>query len=251
MFASLKDLELYYEIHGAGKPLVLIHGGGSTIQSTFGRILPYLSASFQVIAVEMQAHGRTQDNGRPLTFEQDADNVAALLSHLGIGKASFLGFSNGATTTLQIGIRHKQLVDKLVIVAALIQRSGMPPGFFDGFNNATLDHMPARLQSAFLDVNPDRQALQTMFERDVERMKAFKDIDEALIKSIEAPTLVLQNDNDVIQNEHAVKLFRLLPESRLAIFPGIHGECIGEVTTPVTKGQLNYTVELITEWVND
>ncbi|MDZ4846107.1 MAG: alpha/beta hydrolase [Chitinophagales bacterium] len=101
---------MYYEIHGTGAPLVLIHGGSSTIQTTFGRVLPVFAKTHKVIAVEMQAHGRTADIDRPLSFEQDADDVAALLKYLNISKADIFGFSNGASTTLQLAIRHPELI---------------------------------------------------------------------------------------------------------------------------------------------
>src|ERR1043165_3858216 len=94
-YARVNGLSLYYEIHGVGKPLVLLHGGGSTIQSTFGRILPGLAAQHLVVAVELQAHGHTKDIDRPLSFAQDADDVAELLHQLKIDKADFMGFSNG------------------------------------------------------------------------------------------------------------------------------------------------------------
>src|SRR5215467_1494165 len=99
-YAAVNGLNLYYEIHGRGRPLVLLHGGGSTIESTFGRILPDLARTHQVIAVELQAHGHTKDIDRPLSFEQDADDVAALLAQLKIEKADIMGFSNGGTTAL-------------------------------------------------------------------------------------------------------------------------------------------------------
>src|SRR4051812_23362313 len=101
-YANVNGLEMYYEIHGSGRPLVLIHGGGSTIESNFGRILPELAKSHLVIAVELQAHGHTADIDRPLSFEHDADDVAELLKQVHIGKADILGFSNGGTTALQI-----------------------------------------------------------------------------------------------------------------------------------------------------
>src|SRR5882724_11819519 len=103
--AMVNGLKMYHEIHGSGRPLVLIHGGGSTIASTFGRVLPELAKGHRVIAVELQAHGHTPDIDRPLSFEQDADDVAALLAQLAIGKADIMGFSNGGTTALQIAIR--------------------------------------------------------------------------------------------------------------------------------------------------
>src|SRR5947209_20418808 len=100
-YAAINGLQLYYEIFGSGKPCVLLHGGGSTIESTFGRILPALADICQVIAIELQAHGHTKDIDRPLSFEQDADDVAALLDHLKITRADIMGFSNGSTTALQ------------------------------------------------------------------------------------------------------------------------------------------------------
>src|SRR5262249_40629701 len=155
-------------------PLVLLHGGGSTILSTFGRILPELARSRRVIAVELQAHGHTPDIDRPLSFEEDADDVAALLAQLHIGRADFMGFSNGGTTCLQIAIRNPKLVNKLVLASATYKRAGMQPGFFDGFKNVSLETMPKPLQEAYLKANPDPKGLQRMFERDVARMMAFK-----------------------------------------------------------------------------
>ena len=105
-YSDMHGLHMYYEIYGKGNPLVLIHGGGSTIQTSFGRIIPALSANRKIIAVELQAHGRTRDIDRPESFQQDADDVAALLDALKIDKADFLGFSNGGNTTMQIAIRH-------------------------------------------------------------------------------------------------------------------------------------------------
>src|SRR5437870_1171587 len=87
-YSVVNGIKMYYEIYGTGRPLVLIHGGGSTIHSTFHKIIPGLSQHRQVIAVELQAHGRTSDRDAPESFEQDADDVAALLNNLGIQKAS-------------------------------------------------------------------------------------------------------------------------------------------------------------------
>src|SRR3982751_4239069 len=100
-YADVNGIKMYYEIHGEGKPLVLIHGGGSTIRSNWGNIMPLFAKQYKVIAVELQAHGHTGDRDAPETFAQDADDVAALLNQLNISKASILGFSNGGSTTMQ------------------------------------------------------------------------------------------------------------------------------------------------------
>jgi pimeloyl-ACP methyl ester carboxylesterase len=232
MYAQINGLRLYYEIHGSGMPLVLLHGGGSTIVSTYGHILPELARSYQCIAIELQAHGHTPDIDRPLSFKQDADDVAVLLGQLHIESASFMGFSNGGTTCLQIAIRHPALVNKLVLCSTTYKREGMQPGFFDGFAQVSLDNMPQALKEAYLKANPDPKGLQAMFDRDVARMVAFKDIDDKDIRTIRAPALVINGDAEVVRAEHALALARTLPQGRLAILPCGHGDYIGEICAP-------------------
>ncbi len=246
-YAVVNDLRIYYEIHGSGKPLVLLHGGGSTIQSTYGRVLPELAKSHLVIAVELQAHGHTLDIDRPLSFEQDADDVAALIRKLQIKKADFMGFSNGGTTCIQIAIRHPEIVNKLVLASTTYKREGMQPGFFDGFKHASLDNMPAQLKEAYLLANPDPTDLQTMFEKDVARMVHFRDISDADIKAIQAAALVINGDAEVVLAQHAFNLSRMLPHGQLAILPGGHGDYIGESCARDKSSKLPFLVLAIIE----
>jgi len=251
--APVNGINMYYEIHGEGAiPLVLLHGGGSTIEVTFAQILPIFSKHNSVIAVDLQAHGRTSDRNSPESFEQDADDVAALLKYLKVDKANILGFSNGGTTTLQIAIRHPEIVNKIVDIAGAYQREGFLPGFFDGFNGATIDMMPAPLQTAFLKVNPDNDKLLNMFHKDVERMKNFKDIPDDAIRGIKSPALIIVGSQDVMPVEHAVKLSHMIPGAQLAVLPGVHGFCLGEVTTmkPGNK-QPEATAILVQEFLNE
>ncbi|HTD98194.1 MAG TPA: alpha/beta hydrolase [Mucilaginibacter sp.] len=250
-YAPVNGLKMYYEIHGKGTmPLVLIHGGGSTIETTFGKILPLLSANNKVIAVELQAHGRTHDRDTPESFEQDADDVAALLKYLKIDKANIFGFSNGGTTTLQIAIRHPDMVNKIISLSGAYQREGFIPGFFDGFKDATLDSMPAPLKAAFLKVTPDQSRLQAMFERDVARMVNFKDIPDADIRAIKAPALIMVSDKDVVPPEHAVKMSHMIAGAQLIVLPGFHGTCIGEMGIVKEGSKLpEVTVQLIEEFL--
>ena len=247
-YSNVNGLKMYYEIYGEGKPLVLIHGGGSTIQSSFGRIIPQLAKDNMVIAVELQNHGRSGFRNVPQTFEQDADDVVSLLNNIAINKASFFGFSNGATTAMQIAVRHPQIVNKLVLAAGACKRNGFVTGFFDSMQQATLKNMPQELQTAFLQVTPDPAKLQIMFERDRDRMIAFKDWSDEQIKSIAAPTLLINGDADVITPEHTVEMFRLIPNSQLAIIPGGHGKYIGEITT-LTNG--NHDVDFVLQIIHD
>ncbi|HEY9000190.1 MAG TPA: alpha/beta hydrolase [Mucilaginibacter sp.] len=252
-YAPVNGINMYYEVYGEGTiPLVLLHGGGSTIEVTFSHILPIFSKRNKVIAVELQAHGRTSDRNSPESFEQDADDVTALLKYLKVDKANILGFSNGGTTTLQIAIRHPEIVNKIIAIAGAYQRDGFFPGFFDGFEGATIDNMPAPLQEAFLKVNPNKDKLLNMFHKDVERMKNFKDIPDDLIRGIKAPALIIVNDKDVMPVEHGAKLSRMIVGAQLAVLPGIHGVCLGEVTTwkPGSK-QPEATAILVQEFLDE
>jgi pimeloyl-ACP methyl ester carboxylesterase len=229
--AEVNGIKLYYEIYGEGQPLVLLHGGGSTIQTSFANLIPFLANRYQVIAVELQNHGRSDYRMEPQTFIQDADDVAALLQQLQINKASIFGFSNGGHTCIEIALRHPQLIHKLIIVAAPYKRSGFIPGFFEAMNGATLDNMPQPYQDAFLALTPDNARLQIMFERDRDRMIAFKDWTDEQIRSIKAPTLLINGDKDVMTVENTVEMYRLIPDCQLAILQGIHGKYIGELAT--------------------
>lgn len=250
-YAQVNGLNMYYEIHGTGRPLVLLHGGGSTIMSTFGRVLPALANTHQVIAIELQAHGHTADIDRPLTFEQDADDVAALLHQLHISKVDIIGFSNGGTTSLQIATRHPELVNKLVLASTTYKREGMQPGFFEGMQHATFGDMPQPLKEAYLKANPDPKGLEAMFHRDVARMQAFKDIPDSDIHSIKAPTLVINADAEVVRAEHALALSRTLPHAQLAILPGGHGDYIGEICAPNKDSRVPaLVVVMIEEFLN-
>ncbi|HWI90130.1 MAG TPA: alpha/beta hydrolase [Flavisolibacter sp.] len=230
-YSEVNGLNMYYEIYGEGKPLVLIHGGGSTIQSNFEKVIPLFAQGRKVIAVELQAHGRTKDRNTDLTFEQDADDVATLLKNLDIARADFFGFSNGGTTTLQIAIRHPEIVDKIVLGSALAKRNGVPEWFWEFMKQAKLENMPEQLKMAYKQVAPDSNGLQIMHDRDVKRMVNFKDISDEQIKSIKVPALIIIGDKDVITPEHAIELHRQINNSELAIIPGGHGEYIGEITT--------------------
>ena len=228
-YSKVNGLKMYYEIYGQGKPLVLIHGGGSTIETAFGNIIPFLSKYRQIIAVELQAHGHTNDRGTDLTFEQDADDVAKLLENIQITKADFLGFSNGGHTTIEIVLRHKGLVNKIILASAFYKRSAANPQFWEGFSGATIDMMPQVLKDGYLKANKSEAGLLNMFGKDIQRLKVFKGWTDEQMKSITTPTLVINGNNDVGSVEHAVEMYRIIPNCELAIFPGGHGTYLGAI----------------------
>lgn len=250
-YSDVNGIKMYYEIYGEGKPLVLIHGGGSTIQTSFGRVIHLFSKDRQLICVELQAHGRTGDRDTELSFEQDADDVAALLKNLNIDKADILGFSNGGNTALQIAIRHPQLCNKIVAASILLKRDGTFPQFWDFMNNGTFDQMPQAYKDAFLKVTPDSTKLMTMYQKCANRMIHFKDFPDAQIISIKAPVLLINGDADVATNEHVVAMSKIIPNCRLAIIPGGHGAYIGEITTLKKDYQdTDFIVPLIENFLN-
>jgi pimeloyl-ACP methyl ester carboxylesterase len=223
-YAPVNGLRMYYEIHGAAHPtrppLVLLHGGGDTIETSFGRVLPMLVRTRRIIAVEQQGYGHTADIAeRPFSFEQSADDTAALLDRLHVDHADILGFSNGGTIALQLAIRHAHVVRKLVVVSAFFSRAGADPEFWESFKNPRLEMMPAELKEAYLKVAPHPENLEIFFRKAARRMRDFKDIPADALRAVRAPTLLLNGDTDVVRPEHGVELMRLLPHAQLAVLP--------------------------------
>jgi pimeloyl-ACP methyl ester carboxylesterase len=231
-YAPVNGISLYYEIHGnaAGTPLVLLHGGGSSIGVTYARILPYFARHRTVFALDEQAHGRSSDRDAPVRFDTSADDVAALLEHLRIDQADVMGFSNGASVALQLTLRHPARVRKLVFASSMTKRSGAAPQFWQFMQSATFADMPQPLKDAFLKDNPDPQKLRNMHDKDLERMQHFVDVSDDEVRSVQAPTLILAGDRDVPTPEHSIELLRLFPRARLMILPGGHGDYLGELT---------------------
>lgn len=252
-YASINGIKMYYEIHGSGgnTPLVLLNGGGSTIEVTYSKILPLLARHRTVIALEEQGHGRSTDRAQPFRAETSADDVVALLDYLHMKQADVMGFSNGAGVAMQVAIRHPERIHKLVFISYMTKRNGAYPWLWDFMKQANFANMPQPLKDAFLKVNPDPQKLQTMCEKDIERMQNFKDIPDRDVKGIRAPTLIMIGDKDVTKPEHAVELSRMIPNSSLIILPGAHGEFLGELLSgKATSHAPDFTAGFIEEFLD-
>jgi pimeloyl-ACP methyl ester carboxylesterase len=216
---------MYYEVHGPTNPgqlpLVLLHGGGDTIETSFGHLLPALAPNRRMIAFEQQGCGRTADiEDRPFSFEQSADDTAVLLKYLDIERADLLGFSNGGTIALQAAMGYPQLVRRLVVITALMKRAWADLQFWESMKTAQPDAMPAELREAYRKVAPQPENLESFFYKARNRMRDFKDVPDEAIHAINAPTLVVSSDRDVMRPEGAVELFQFLPDAQLAILPG-------------------------------
>ncbi len=230
-YAQVNGLNMYYEIHGTGQPLVLLHGANMTI-GLMGEVVLALAETRQVIAVELQGHGHTADIDRPITYEGMADDTAALLRHLGIDGADVFGFSMGGGVALQVAIRHPELVRKLVIASASYTSDGMHPELLEMIPTLTPEVFAGSpIEEAYLRSAPNPDDFPTL----VAKMKRLDTEPFAWspedIRRIAAPTLLIIGDSDAIRLEHAVELFRLLgggvmgdlaglPKSQLAVLPG-------------------------------
>ncbi|HET9913718.1 MAG TPA: alpha/beta hydrolase [Anaerolineales bacterium] len=232
-YVLVNDLNMYYEIHGTGQPLVLLHGAFSAIGTSFGKLLPLLAKTRQVIAFELQAHGRTADIDRPLTIEGMADDVAAALEQLGIERADVCGYSMGASVALHLAIRHPNAIRKLVLISVTYTLSGVHPGLMDGLGEMKPEMMfGSPWHDEYMYIAPRPEDFNGLFTKKTEMDRQIKDIPAETIRAIKAPALLVLGDSDIVRPEHAVEMFRLLgggvfgdtpaglPNSQLAILPG-------------------------------
>lgn len=232
-YVSVNGLEMYYEIHGTGQPVVLIHGAFSAIGTSFGKILPELAKSRQVIGFELQAHGHTADIDRPLSLESMADDVAVAIKQLDLQRADVFGYSMGAFVALQVVIRHPEVVRKLVLASVSYTRSGIHPGLMEGLGEMTPEMMfGSPWHDEYMKIAPHPEHFARLFAKKTEMDRQTKDLPDESIRAIKSPTLIIIGDSDLIRPEHAVEMFRLLgggvfgdtpaglPNSQLAILPG-------------------------------
>ena len=222
-YLDINGIQLYHEIYGEGKPVVLVHGGGSSIRLDFQEVINRLHHHFMLIGIDLQNHGKSDHRDVSETFEQDAKDIAAVLDKLNIEKASFFGFSNGATSIMKIAELFPEKVYKIIAASGLYKRKGMVDGFFEGMQNATIEIMPSYLKENFLKLTPDENKLYNMFQKDSQRMINFEDWENKTLQNIKNPVFLIYGDRDVIKVSHAAELHTLFPDSRLLILPSGHG----------------------------
>jgi pimeloyl-ACP methyl ester carboxylesterase len=230
-YAPVGDLRMYYEVHGEGIPLVLLHGAYMTID-LMAPVLSGLAQTRQVIAVEQQGHGRTADVDRPITYEQMADDTAGLLAHVDIEQADVLGYSMGGGIALQLAIRHPERVRKLVVASATYRADGMHAAALEMFPSITPELFAGSpIEEAYLKTAPNPDDFPKLVEKLTQLDVTPYAWPEEDIRGIAAPTLIVLGDSDGVRLEHAVELFGLLgggvmgdlagmPTSQLAVLPG-------------------------------
>ncbi len=215
-YASAGDLKMYYEIDGAGRPLVLLHGAFMS-----ANVYPALAESRQVIAVDLQGHGRTADIDRPLTFEQMADDVAALLQQLNIEQTDVFGYSMGGKVGLALAFRHPELVRRLAIYGATHKsfEESISPEALEFFKRATPETFaPKALREPYEKLSPAPN-WTGLAAKILVSMKSFQGFSPEQMKAITAEVFLSAGDRLDVNLEHLAQMHQLIPKSQLAVFP--------------------------------
>jgi len=250
-YASVNGLKMYYEIHGSGDPVVLLHGAFMTITNNWTGWIGEFSKTRKVIAVEMQGHGRTADIPRDISAENLADDVSALLDHLKITRADVIGYSMGGSVALQCAIRHPDKVRKVVVISSTLRRDGVVKEGQEAFATLTADAFKGSpIETEYRKLNPAPDDFPKFVKRLLAMDSKTHDISADQLKATAAPMFFIHGDSDGIRLEHIGEMFRQkggeihgdlrpLPSSRLAILPA---------TTHVTLMQ---RMPVIVPMVND
>jgi pimeloyl-ACP methyl ester carboxylesterase len=252
-YADVNGIKLYHEIRGEGEPLVLIHGGLTTIGEMQGWVEP-LAKTWQVIAVEMQGHGRTADTDRPMSFTTMGDDIAALLDHLKIPKADFVGHSFGGASAIRAAIQHPEKVRRLVVISSPYARSGWYPEAQRGMSQvgaAMAENMMQTPTGRFSKGWPEPKRFPQFLDKMGKMMS--EDYDwSADIAKLPMPALLVFADNDSVSQKHVAEFFALLgggvkepgwlntqlSKSRLAVVPGYsHYNFITSAEVPQLVGK--------------
>jgi pimeloyl-ACP methyl ester carboxylesterase len=253
-YAPVNGLKMYYEIHGKGDPVVLLHGSFMTITNNWTGMIEQLSKGRQVIAVEMQGHGRTADINRDFSYESLADDIAALLDYLKIKHADLLGYSMGGGVAMQVAIRHPQKVRKVISISAVFRHDGWVKEALEAFpkmDAGMFKGSPIETEYKKLSPTPDR--FDTFVRRAIQMDIKPYDFGAEKLKATKAPMLFIHGDADGVRLDHIAEMFRLKgdeifgdmrprTESRLAILPN---------TTHITlMNKLDVIVPMVNDFLN-
>ncbi|MFI6152921.1 alpha/beta fold hydrolase [Kitasatospora sp. NPDC051170] len=235
-YAKINGLSLYYEEHGSGEPLLLLHGGFGSGEM-FTPLLPALAAGRRVVLVDLQGHGRTADIDRPLRVEQLADDVAALIEYLDLPRVDLMGYSFGAAVALRTAIQHPGSVRRLVVVSTPAKRAGWYPEAVEAMGRLGVEAAEAMKQSPIYEtyarVAPRPQDWPVLVGKTADLLKLDYDW-TAEVAAVTAPTMLVFGDADAVRPAHVVEFFGLLggglrdpgwdgsglPAARLAVLPG-------------------------------
>ena len=230
-YATVNGLRMYYEVHGSGDPLVLLHGAFMTITNNWTGWIGELSKTRKVIAIEMQGHGRTADTARDITDENLADDVAALLEQLKIPRADLIGYSMGGAVAMQCAIRHPDKVRKVVIISSYLRRDGVVKEALDAIPKLTADDFKGSpIEAEYKKLSPTPDEFPNFVKRLLATASKGHDISADQLKATTAPMFFIHGDADGVRLEHISEMYRLKggeihgdmrprSASRLAILP--------------------------------
>jgi pimeloyl-ACP methyl ester carboxylesterase len=231
-YAPVNGLKMYYEVHGSGDPVVLIHGSFMTITNNWTDWIAELSKTRKVIAIELQGHGRTPDIQRDFSYENLADDVAALLDHLKIPSADLIGYSLGGGVAMQCAIRHPEKVRKVVSISGVFRRDGLVHEALDAFPKLTAETFKGSpIETEYKKLSPTPNEFPNFVKRVIAmELKPYYDFGADKLKATKAPMFFIHGDADGVRLEHIAEMFRLKGDeihgdlrprsaSRLAILP--------------------------------
>jgi pimeloyl-ACP methyl ester carboxylesterase len=223
-YASVNGLKTYYEVHGEGEPLLLMHGGFCTVE-TFARQTPELAKHYRVFVPERRGHGRTPDVDGPITYEAMAEDTIGFMGALGIGSAHLVGYSDGGNTALVLAHTRPELIRKLVCIGANFHYDGMAPEAVQVMEHATPENFYPWLINKYKEVSPDGpEHLPEVFKKIMRMWREEPALTANDLARIQAPTLVLVGDRDWVAPEHSLEMFRSIPTAQLCVVPGAtHG----------------------------
>jgi pimeloyl-ACP methyl ester carboxylesterase len=231
-YAQVGALKMYYETQGNGRPLLLLHGGLTTIDISFAKMRPALAKRWTTIAIEQQAHGHTADIERPLAYEQMVEDTAAVLKHLNVAEADLFGWSDGGIVALGLAARHPNLVRKVAIIGAGYNAEAETPEFKKRMAALRADDARmAPFREAHAKIAPTPGSWPVLIDKVKAMYFAFAGWSEDEMRALKAPLLVMLGDADFTRPEHALELFRMVPNGRLAVLPG------SDHSAPITRSE--------------
>jgi pimeloyl-ACP methyl ester carboxylesterase len=217
-YVSINDIEIYYEVHGQGEPMLLLHGG----MGSSGRLeyqIDYFADMYQVIAPDCRGRGRTLDSHQPITYDLMADDMIKLLDHLDIDSCYIIGYSDGGNIGLIMSNRNPERVTKLVAIGANFMPDGLTQEMITEIKNATDESWP-EVTKHYKELNPDPSHWPILFEKITNLWLSDTILNQQQLNEIKVKTLIVVGDSDCIRMDHTTKLFESIPDAQLCVIPG-------------------------------
>jgi pimeloyl-ACP methyl ester carboxylesterase len=223
-YAQVNGVKMYYEIHGQGRPVVLLHGGMNSIQTSFAKQIAVFAQHHRVIAIDQMGHGRTPDvAGRALSYEGMSEDTAALLVYLGVRNADLVGWSDGGQIALRLAFTHPELVRRVVASGVGL---GATPEMAKEFSTADMSNWFPAGRVEYARVSPDGPAHWSVYVEKARAMwsRSTWGFSESDLAKIDRPVLIAAGDRDAVNLDGTLRIFHVIPKARLCILPGTgHG----------------------------